>query len=723
MKAVNLRPLALFCLSFFVLSIIVSAEYFWKIPVAIAAIILSIILFVVFFRFGRNLYFRSFALIALAFAAALLFSVHFIDKPLAEYAEYEGQHEISGKITDKQWTNSYSSGYIAEIYEIDGERVNLNVSLSASEILRRGDTFDAVAELSTVSGSENLSYYISCGIYLAADVKDVSYTGQSLDIGDRLYEINQRLSAHLVGLMGEQNGGFAASMFLGNRDYMKDDFTNAVTKLGLAHVIALSGMHLTVICAMLSLVLSNFGAKASRLCAIPIVMFYILLTGFFASIVRAGVMLICYNLISFTGRATDQPTNLGISALLIILFDPAAVCDIGFQLSVVAMLGVFATLKLMGGQSIEYDPPKKKIIKAALLPFMMGVVSMGFTMIPVIFYFGYITPAAIPATIPFSFMGDVILWLSPFALALGGVWIFGDMLCILCSIPCEAFIRLALLLGRSNKITVDVSEDPQIWLAVLFSVTFMMIFVLDTKRARRIFLAISIAFFVAFSGVSGYSGWRDYNSVCLSTVDIPSGDGFVVSCREDTVAVDISSGSQKLYRYLANEAVDMHIDEIDCLIIADPHAAHAYNLWVLTERVDIKEIWMPDDEASRYVGSMIEYKAEIVYYSHGDKIEAEKFSLVTYEDKYLERSKVPVVRFMVETDENRLFYAGSAATEAEIYPEDCEYLWIGGYGPKNKAQMEFDTTANEIFISEKSIDYCLPSPTDTTNKRIILQNP
>ncbi len=699
MKAVNLRPLATFCLSFFLFAIITSTEHFNKLPISAALLVLSVLLFFVSHKCGRNLYLRSLAIIILALSAAFIFTAVTIDKPMREYENLAGEHTASGKICKVEWTNSYSCGYVAKIAELDGKEVDFKVSLEADDIFSRGDIFEGSITLSPLTSTENFNsrrYYLSQGAFLAADGSDIEFKGKNIGIADRLDDINEALSARFIILMGERNGGLTASMFLGNRDYLKEDFYDAVKNLGLAHVIALSGMHLTVICAMLSIFLSNISAKSSRLCAIPIVSFYIIITGFFASIVRAGIMLACYNLISFSKRAVDQPTNLGISAILIVLFDPASLYDIGFQLSVTAMLGVFATLKIMGG-NLEFENNKTKTIKALLLPVVMSFISMAFTMILVIVYFGYITPAAIILTAPFAWFGDLILWMSPFVLLLGYIPFVGDILCTLCSFPCIAFDRLALLFGGSGKAVVRVEEDLHICLAILFSISFMTLFVIDPKKVRRIVFSVSMVFLSTFIVVSCFIGWKNYNSTKVSAIYEKSGEGIVAVSRDDSVAIDISNGSKSVFRSLTNQAMHLGADNIDCLVIVNPHNTHATGITQITNRIKISSVYMPDKKESYAIADLMPTDLEIVYYTPGETFTLDGYNVTTYEDTYISRSVVPIVRLKIESRDKSFFYLGASAPEANVLPEQTDILFVGSYGPKYKTAPTLDYDADIVF--------------------------
>ena len=130
MKPVTLRPLATFCLSFYLFAIIVSTDSGNKLPIAAALFAFSVLLFFIFRRTNRNLYVKSVAIIVLALSAAFAFTAFTIDKPMREYSIYEGEHHVTGKICNVEWTSSYSCGYVAKIMEVDGETVELKVALS-----------------------------------------------------------------------------------------------------------------------------------------------------------------------------------------------------------------------------------------------------------------------------------------------------------------------------------------------------------------------------------------------------------------------------------------------------------------------------------------------------------------------------------------------------------------------------------------------------------------
>ena len=123
--------------------------------------------------------------------------------------------------------------------------------------------------------------------------------------------------------------------------------SDTFSKLGLSHMIAVSGSHLALVAAMLGVALSAFllrpRGRAVLLAALLAV--YVCLTGFQISAVRAFAM----TLIALVGRVVARrahgPTSLSLAALTILLCVPSSAFSLGFQLSVASVLG----LVLFGG--------------------------------------------------------------------------------------------------------------------------------------------------------------------------------------------------------------------------------------------------------------------------------------------------------------------------------------------------------------------------------------
>lgn len=166
------------------------------------------------------------------------------------------------------------------------------------------------------------------------------------------------LSKHLSG----QELGIAQALILGDKSMLDNEIRSAFTATGSMHILAVSGLHIGLILQLL-LALIKLGAKwVNRSSAILIVIillwFYALMTGFSPSVIRAVFMFSVLTFTQMKGLQTSSINSLFLTAFTIVLWKPMYLFDIGFQLSYLAMLGIFLFYPKIAG----IWKPKNKII-------------------------------------------------------------------------------------------------------------------------------------------------------------------------------------------------------------------------------------------------------------------------------------------------------------------------------------------------------------------------
>jgi competence protein ComEC len=144
--------------------------------------------------------------------------------------------------------------------------------------------------------------------------------------------------------------GLVKAMLLGRRDDLHTEQVDDYTASGTVHILSVSGMHVGLIFLVLRVLLgwtkTLRGGKFIYLIAVTSsLFFYALVTGFSPSVQRSMMMCVVL-VIAEVFRKGNYPVNtLGFSALLILLTDPMALFEVGFQLSYAAMLGIFLFYK------------------------------------------------------------------------------------------------------------------------------------------------------------------------------------------------------------------------------------------------------------------------------------------------------------------------------------------------------------------------------------------
>ena len=126
---------------------------------------------------------------------------------------------------------------------------------------------------------------------------------------------------------------------------MSKEISNSYTQAGIIHILAISGLHIALIYGIiLWLTKPLLRFKKGKLyifsLSLSVLWFYAILAGFSASIVRAAVMFSVVALAKIVNRQSNIYNSLAVSALLLLVYNPNYLFDVGFQLSFAAVLSI-----------------------------------------------------------------------------------------------------------------------------------------------------------------------------------------------------------------------------------------------------------------------------------------------------------------------------------------------------------------------------------------------
>lgn len=160
----------------------------------------------------------------------------------------------------------------------------------------------------------------------------------------KTYFLSQR--ARLLDRLSE-NGvdgdayAVVAAMALGDKAQLTKELKNTYAVTGAAHILALSGLHLSIIYTLLSLLLYRRRWQVvSQVLIISCIWLFVFLVGMSASVVRSAVMLTVYALLSLGDRNRMSVNTLAFTAIVMLMVHPLSLFDIGFQLSFLAVLSI-----------------------------------------------------------------------------------------------------------------------------------------------------------------------------------------------------------------------------------------------------------------------------------------------------------------------------------------------------------------------------------------------
>lgn len=276
---------------------------------------------------------------------------------------------------------------------------------------------------------------------------------------DRLLEATRNYSGSSIDKwVGAANAPVIRAILLGDKSDLDVETKRSFSTAGAMHLLAVSGMHVGLIVLLLIgffKFIFLYRGKFIAYCLILVILwFYAFLTGFSASVVRAVVMF-TFVLLASMIRRSYQPVNaLSIAGFCILLWDPVAVFDIGFQLSFLAMLGIFSVYPLLEERVLS----RNKWVNTAWQGTAIGLAAQVFTIPVSLFYFHQFPNYFILTNLAIILFSGMIVGLGVGLIAVGKIPFLsvpiGWLLAVCCSILVSfiAFVELipgALAVGFS----------------------------------------------------------------------------------------------------------------------------------------------------------------------------------------------------------------------------------------------------------------------------------
>jgi competence protein ComEC len=204
-----------------------------------------------------------------------------------------------------------------------------------------------------------------------------------------------------------------AAMSLGDKSALTRNLKDTYSVSGASHVLALSGLHLGIIYILFSLFLPRRRWPAlSQLVIILFIWAFVFLVGMSVSVVRSAVMLTVYGLLSIGNRDKMSINALAFTAIVMLMWNPSWLFDVGFQMSFMAVLAILLFVPLLEDVfSAEYLMEHRWIKRIWGLVTVSCSAQLGVAPL-IAFYFGRFSTYFLLTNFIVIPAAMVILWLS-----------------------------------------------------------------------------------------------------------------------------------------------------------------------------------------------------------------------------------------------------------------------------------------------------------------------
>ena len=424
----------------------------------------------------------------------------------------------------------------------------------------------------------------------------VQNSASSAPVKDVAYRVRQACASALERVMGD-NARVAMALLLGERDGLSEQEREAFERLGVAHVMSVSGLHVSLLGGLLLGLLKRLGVKRSlRVAALSLFLAgYCALTGFSAASLRAAVMLLLALVAELNRRKPDRLTLLAAAMLAVLVLDPLQAHSAGFVLSFSAMLGITLFLpplmrlgdRLLPDVEGRGAPAKflRRLIRGAGSLLAVSLAAQAGVLLPTAAYFHQLPLYGVLINlliVPLA--GTVLTPLCAVTLLFSGVPFAGPLLGQTASWLCDLLLWLVALLARLPCAAVRVASPPAVAGAVAAAVGMALTGRLPGTLRRRM-LACVLA--LAIGGLGAYAARpADLRYIQLA---VGQADCALLLDAQTTVLIDAGDDGEAALDYLLDEG-----REVDALFITHLHMDHVGGVAALLDAgIAIRQVYLP----------------------------------------------------------------------------------------------------------------------------------
>lgn len=417
-----------------------------------------------------------------AAAAMLLYGLYdcFVYRNIVKYDGCEV--EIKGVITDYTERKGDKTAYTIKGV-INGDvtaEVSCYTDSAGAEI---GDSVTVSGVASRLKNSYTFpaeDYYKAKGLFLRINrVSSFEYTPrESLSVKRVLYGYRDKIIGVIGDEMDTDGKAVMEAMLFGDKSELESTQKTLLYRAGIGHLMAVSGVHLSVVCSFFWLIISRLPiGKFFRFVflLVPILCFAAM-AGFSNSVVRAAIMTIIVYGASLFRRRADVFNSLGISVIILTMFTPFAVRDASFLLSAggVFAIGVAAPEVI---KAIEQKHKLGAIFKSVITSVCVTVMIFPIT----ILFFDEVSVASPISNLLLMPLCLLILLGGIIVTLTGGTLTIAAPVLKVCGILCGIVLDASRFIGRLHFSYIPLGSDF-VKLSAAFSVILIAVLFLVTRK-------------------------------------------------------------------------------------------------------------------------------------------------------------------------------------------------------------------------------------------------
>lgn len=406
------------------------------------------------------------------------------------------------------------------------------------------------------------------------------------------------------GLFSTDAAALIRAVVTGDKGELADADYTALRRAGLAHAVAVSGMHLSFL-TMLAVQLLGRGRRRSALIALPVLWAFALTVGAAPSVLRAAVMQTVLLLAPLLGRESDGPTSLSFALLLLLAQNPYAAGSVSLQLSFAAVAGILAFTERSAQwafQKLALKKPKTRLrrLTHGFVTFLITTLAttlgaIAFTTPLTALHFGSVNLIA-PLTNLLCLPALSLVFMGGLLSAVLGLLFhpLGQLLAFLVTPVTRYLLWMASGLASLPFASVT-TESPYYrgWLLLVYGLLLAFL-ILRGERRPLVPLCCGITALCAAALLTRLS--YTAGPLTVTVLDVGQGQSVLLRAGNRTALVDCGGNEGNAGDTAADYLGNFGRDHLDLLVLTHFHTDHANGVPELLERLRVDVLAVPEVE-------------------------------------------------------------------------------------------------------------------------------
>ncbi|MCI5677313.1 MAG: DNA internalization-related competence protein ComEC/Rec2 [Candidatus Faecisoma sp.] len=515
---------------------------------------------------------------------------------------------------------------------------------------------------------------------------------EKIENGFNIYKIKGRIIDYINNF---RSSSYLHTFILGNSNYIDDEVLDTYRNIGISHLLAISGTHITLLSSLLLKLLNKLNKKTSFKIVTIFLCFYAFLTSFTPSILRAVLMFILININKIYKLKIKSNYILITIACLLLLYNPFYIYNIGFIFS----FTISYFLIILSSDDNNYF---KKIFKTSLIASLVSIPILSNNF----FQINIFTTLFNLVFVPF-----VSYILFPFSLVTFIIPCFDNILYFFCL----AMEKLAIFLNDFNIIII-LKYIPFYFVIVYYIVIFISV------RYKKFYLIIVLLLF-------HYNiKYFDFNNY-ITMLDVGQGDSFLIELKHNkNILIDTGGNVFSNYNMAKNKLIPYFksrgIRKIDYLILTHGDYDHLGEVINLIKDFKVDNVIFNGDSYNDLENEIITLLKQnnISYFKGFNKLNIGDVKFEFLNTKFYDNENDNSNVIYLKINNYKFLFMGDAGNNREksilkkYNLKDIDVLKVGHHGSKTSSGKDF---INEINPKYSIISVGKNNRYDHPNKEVL----